>query len=76
MQFIEFTGKQLAKIVSDDELSVKDLRKMGIDDDTVVRVNRQGDLEIRRADTWDVVGGLLGNFEERINKATGLTWAE
>jgi hypothetical protein len=75
MRFIEMTGKNLARIMSDDEMSAHDLRKSGINDDTVVRINMQGDIEVRRADRWDVIGGLLGNFEERITKATGMTWA-
>jgi hypothetical protein len=75
MHFIEITGRQLARIVSDDEISVSDLQRSGVDEDTVVRINQQGDIEIRRPDRWDVIGGLLGNFEERITKATGRTWA-
>ena len=47
-----------------------------MDDDTIVRVNRQGDIEIRRTDRWDVIGGLLGNYEQRIKQETGLDWAE
>lgn len=76
MRFIEFTGKTLAKIVSDDEISVQDLRRAGVEDDTVIRINLQGDIEVRRPDRWDVIGGLLGNFEERIRKGTGMSWAE
>ncbi|HTN76698.1 MAG TPA: hypothetical protein VL096_15675 [Pirellulaceae bacterium] len=76
MRFIEMTGKTLARIVSDDEISQQDLLKAGIDEDTVVRINLQGDIEVRRPDSWDVIGGLLGNFEERIRKGTGYTWAE
>lgn len=76
MQFIEMTGKTLARVVSDDEISQQDLRKCGVGDETVVRINLQGDIEVRRPDRWDVIGGLLGNFEERIRKGTGLTWAE
>jgi hypothetical protein len=75
MRFIEMTGKTLSKIVSDDEISLQDLRRAGVEDDTVVRINLQGDIEVRRPDTWDVIGGLLGNFEERIKKSTGMTWA-
>jgi len=76
MRFIEITGKNLAKIISDDELSLADLRRAGVEDDTIVRINMQGDIEIRRPDRWDVIGGLLGNFEERLKKGTGTTWAE
>lgn len=75
MKFIEMTGKALKAIVKDDELHVKDLSDAGIVDDTVVRVNQQGDIEVRLPHGWDVVGGLLGNFEERIQKETGMEWA-
>ena len=60
MQFIEMTGKALTRLVSEDELHVGDLAETGITDDTIVRVNRQGDIEVRRPDRWDVIGGLLG----------------
>jgi hypothetical protein len=75
MQFIEMSGKTLARIISDDELSPDQLAKVGVSGESVVRVNRQGDIEIRRAGSWDIIGGLLGNFEERIKKETGLDWA-
>ncbi len=75
MQFIEMSGKVLQRVVSGDEFSPEQLAKIGLSDESVVRVNRQGDIEIRRAASWDVVGGLLGNFEERIRKETGLDWA-
>jgi hypothetical protein len=75
MRFIEMTGKSLAKVISDDEISVHDLQRAGVGDDTIVRINLQGDIEVRRPDRWDVIGGLLGNFEERIRKSTGMSWA-
>ena len=75
MKFIEMTGKSLASIVKDDELHVKDLPGAGVSDATVVRVNQQGDIEVRLPEGWDVIGGLLGNFEERVRKETGLDWA-
>ena len=75
MQFIEMSGKAFARIVSDDELSPEELRQVGVTDESVVRINPQGDIEIRRAGNWDVIGGLLGNFEERIKRETGLTWS-
>ena len=53
-----------------------DLNSTGVEDDTIVRVNRQGDIEVRRTDRWDVIGGLLGNYEQRIKHETGLDWAE
>jgi hypothetical protein len=75
MQFIEMTGKALKRLIADDELHAGDLESTGIEDDTIVRVNRQGDLEVRRPHGWDVVGGLLGGFEDRIRHETGLDWA-
>ena len=75
MEFIEMSGKTLMQVVSEDEMSPEDLAKIGVTKDCVVRINRQGDIEIRRANTWDVVGGLLGNFEDRIRHKTGLDWA-
>jgi hypothetical protein len=74
MQFIEMSGKTLQKVVKDDELHPNELVKLGVTDESVVRVNRQGDLELRRANRWDIIGGLLGEFEERIKRETGLDW--
>jgi len=74
MQFIEMSGKALQRVVSDDELHPNELVQLGVTDESVVRVNRQGDIELRRSDRWDVIGGLLGNFAERIKKETGLDW--
>lgn len=75
MKFIEMTGRMLKDIVSDDELHIDDLSSAGIYDDTIIRVNQQGDIEVRRTDRWDVIGGLLGNYEERMKKRTGIDWA-
>lgn len=75
MSFIEMTGATLGRILRDDELSPDELKTAHVEDGTIVRVNRQGDIEVRRAGGWQVVGGLLGGFEERIRKETGLDWA-
>jgi hypothetical protein len=74
MKFVELSGKTLQRIVSDDELHPNELAQLGVSDESIVRVNRQGDIEIRRSDRWEVIGGLLGEFEERIKKETGLEW--
>jgi hypothetical protein len=74
MQFIELTGKALQRIVSDDELHPDELASLGVTDESIVRINRQGDIELRRADRWDIIGGLLGEFEERIGRETGMQW--
>jgi len=75
MQFIEMTGKTLLELRGIDELNVEDLRGLGVKESSVVRINRQGDIEIRRNDRWDVIGGLLGDYEHKIREATGLIWA-
>ena len=74
MKFVGLSGKTLQRIVSDDELHPNELTRLGINDESIVRINRQGDIEIRRADRWEVIGGLLGEFEERIKRETGLDW--
>ena len=68
------TGKVLAAMLSDDEMQANDLETTGVQDDTIVRVNEHGDIEIRRAAEWDVSGGLLGNYEDRVRQATGCDW--
>lgn len=74
MRFIEMTGGTLAGIINDGELNAADLRSAQVDADTIVRVNEQGDIEVRRRDQWDVIGGLLGDYEVRIKRVTGLDW--
>ena len=74
MKFVEMSGKALRRIVKDDELHPNELAKLGVTDDSVVRINPQGDIELRRADRWDIIGGLLGEFQERIKHETGLDW--
>ena len=75
MQFIEMSGKTLAKLVADDEFSPEELAAASVSDESIVRINLQGDIEIRRAESWDVIGGLLGDYEKRVKRQTGLGWA-
>jgi hypothetical protein len=75
MSFIEMTGATLRRALHADELQGNELEQARVEDDTIVRVNRQGDIEVRRTHGWEVVGGLLGGFEERIRHETGLDWA-
>jgi hypothetical protein len=74
MKFIELSGTTLQRIISDDEVKPGELARLGVTDECVVRINRQGDIELRRADRWEIVGGLLGEFEDRIKRETGLGW--
>ncbi len=74
MQFIEMSGRQLLRLAIDTGPSPEELAEIGVTDDSIVRVNRQGDIELRRDDRWDVIGGLLGDFEARVKHETGLDW--
>ena len=76
MQFIEISGKTFRRIVSEDELQADELDQLGVTDESVIRINRQGDIEIRRRDNWDVIGGLLGDFDHRVRRESGLDWSE
>ena len=73
MKFIEMTGATLESMLSENEL--QELSGAGVDDQSIVRINEHGDIEVRREFKWDVIGGLLGDFEERLKKQTGFEWA-
>lgn len=75
MKFIEMTGESLDKIINDGEIHADGLRGAGVESSTIVRVNQHGDIEVRRSDTWDIIGGLLGDYETRVRQETGLDWA-
>ena len=77
MEFIEMSGGTLLKIVGFDggEPTRGQLEEVGVNDESLIRVNRQGDIELRRPESWDLIGGLLGDFENRLHDATGLQWA-
>jgi hypothetical protein len=74
MQFVQISGKTLKRIIADNELHPGDLATAGVTDESVIRINPQGDIELRRPDSWDVIGGLLGEFQTRIKRETGLEW--
>ena len=76
MKFIEMTGKSLARIVNAGETKSMDLEADRVTEDTVVRVNEHGDIEVRRSDQWDLIGGLLGDYTSRVKQVTGLEWIE
>jgi hypothetical protein len=73
MKFIEMSGKTLLQLVNREEMHA--LRDAGIGDQTLLRVNPQGDIEVRQHDKWSVIGGLLGDFEARVKQTSGLDWA-
>ena len=73
MKFIEMSGKTLLKLVNDEEMHA--LRSAGIGEHSLLRVNPQGDIEVRRQKEWCIIGGLLGDYEARVKHTTGLDWA-
>jgi hypothetical protein len=73
-QFIEMSGETLLAIVRDEGPSPDELDEVGVNHQSIIRVNSQGDIEIRRTSRWEVIGGLLGEFEHRVREATGLDW--
>ena len=76
MQFIELTGKTLLDVVNEGEVDFTELHKSGVTSDSILRINKFGEIELRNPGGWIMVGGLIGNFEERLTTLTGLTWAE
>jgi hypothetical protein len=72
MKFIRISGAVLQKLVSAEE--IRELRTAGVGDDSEIRINQQGDIEILQGGTWGVIGGLLGDYQGRIKKLTGLEW--
>ena len=75
MQFIEMTGATLKSLLAEDEMDAAQMLSAGVTDTCIVRVNQQGDIEVRRPEGWDVIGGLLGDFVDRIRAKTGFDWA-
>lgn len=75
-QFIELTGKTLLDVVNEGEIDLKQLHDAGVNGDSILRINTHGEIELRCKAHWMLVGGLLGNFEERLMELTGLEWAE
>ncbi len=75
MKFVEMTGHTLERLLQEDDSLDLDLKAAGVREHSVVRVNEQGDIELRRPEGWDVIGGLLGDFRARIRRFTGMEWA-
>jgi hypothetical protein len=74
-EFIELTGKTLLDVVNEGEVDLGQLHKSGVVGDSILRINRHGEIELRVQKTWVLVGGLIGNFEDRLRNLTGLDWA-
>jgi hypothetical protein len=75
MRFIEMSGAQLMSALTDNDATPEELKAAGLTENCLVRINIHGDIEVRRAHGWDVIGGLIGEFEPRVKKAAGRDWA-
>lgn len=74
MQFIELTGQTLLDVINEGEVDMRQLRESGVTGDSILRINTFGEIELRDRHEWTMVGGLLGNFQERLRKITNLDW--
>jgi hypothetical protein len=73
MKFVEISGETLLKLAGDDQIA--ELEAAGVDAHSKVRINPQGDIEIHQKGGWSIVGGLIGDYQNRIRKLTGLDWS-
>lgn len=73
MKFVEITGNTLLELADEDQIA--GLRAAGVTDQSKIRINLQGDIEILQNGNWGIIGGLLGDYESRIRKLTGLDWS-
>ncbi|MFG0267072.1 MAG: hypothetical protein ACF8AM_18265 [Rhodopirellula sp. JB055] len=74
MQFIELTGKSLLDVINEGEIDMGQLHEAGVNGDSILRINKFGEIELRAKHEWVLVGGLLGNFEDRLRRITQLDW--
>jgi hypothetical protein len=72
-QFVEIPGAVLLDLANSQELP--DLRAAGVTEQSKIRINPQGDIEMLQGGAWGIIGGLLGDFEGRIKRVTGLDWS-
>jgi hypothetical protein len=72
-QFVEIPGAVLLKLANSGELP--DLRAAGVTEQSQIRINPQGDIEMLQGSHWAIIGGLLGDYESRIKQLTGLDWS-
>ena len=72
--FIELTGKTLLDVVNEGEVNLRQLHDAGVRGDSILRINQHGEIELRKPHGWVLVGGLLGHFDDRLKKMTGLDW--
>jgi hypothetical protein len=73
MKFVEITGETLLELADDEQLS--GLKEAGVTEHSKVRINPQGDIEIHQNGGWSVIGGLLGDYRNRLKRLTGHDWS-
>ena len=73
--YIEITGKTLLDLINDGEIDIGELHRAGVIGDSILRINHYGEIELRRKEGWDMIGGLLGDYENRLHRLTHLDWA-
>ncbi len=76
MPFIELTGQTLLEVVNDGEIDIHELRAAGVHGSSILRVNEHGEIELRVRHGWRLVGGLLGNYQDRLRDVTGYEFAD
>ncbi len=76
MEFIEMSGKTLLRIAKGIGPSPAQLKGLGVSKESIVRVNRHGDIELRCEDHWDIIGGMIGEYEALVRRETGLDWSK
>lgn len=74
-EYIEITGKTLLDLVNDGEIDIGELHRTGVVGDSILRVNKHGEIELRTKHEWRLIGGLLGDFETRLRGLTHLDWS-
>lgn len=75
MKFIEMRGKSLLHVIDPDLIDPAELRAAGLTDDSLVRINLQGDIELRKQDRWEIIGGLIGEWTDRVRIESGFDFA-
>jgi hypothetical protein len=73
MNFVEITGATLLQLADSDQ--IEGLRAAGVTEQSKIRINPQGDIEIHQKGSWSIIGGLIGDYASRIRKLTGLDWS-
>jgi hypothetical protein len=73
MKFVEIDGETLLRLAGEDQ--IEGLQAAGVSAHSKVRINPQGDIEIHQQGGWSIIGGLIGDYQNRIRKLTGLDWS-